>query len=100
MKVLEPALDTSRPADKVVINVMASLAEWERDLLIQRTREGVAHARAQGRVAGPKPKLSNEQAEVAKELIDGGKSVSAVARTFNVSRPTIYRAIERLEADA
>ena len=100
VKVLEPALDTSRPADKVVINVMASLAEWERDLLIQRTREGVAHARAQGRVAGPKPKLTNEQAQVAKELIDGGKSVSAVARTFNVSRPSIYRAIERLEADA
>ena len=100
VKVLEPALDTSRPADKVVINVMASLAEWERDLLIQRTREGVAHARAQGRVAGPKPKLSDEQAQVAKELLDGGKSVSAVARTFNVSRPTIYRAIERLEADA
>lgn len=100
VKVLEPALDTSRPADKVVINVMASLAEWERDLLIQRTREGVAHARAQGRVAGPKPKLTNEQAQVAKELLDGGKSVSAVARTFKVSRPTIYRAIERLEADA
>ena len=97
LKVLEPALDTSRPADKVVINVMASLAEWERDLLIQRTREGVAHARAQGRVAGPKPKLSDEQAQVAKELIDGGKSVSAVARTFNESRPTIYRAIERIE---
>lgn len=100
VKVLEPALDTSRPADKVVINVMASLAEWERDLLIQRTREGVAHARAQGRVAGPKPKLSNEQAQVAKELIDGGKSVSAVAHTFNVSRPTIYRALERIDADA
>lgn len=100
VKVLEPALDTSRPADKVVINVMASLAEWERDLLIQRTREGVAHARAHGRVAGPKSKLTSEQAEVAKELIDSGKSISAVARTFDVSRPTIYRAIERLEADA
>ncbi len=99
VKVLEPALDTSKPTDKVVINVMASLAEWERDLLVQRTREGVAHARAQGRVAGPKPKLTNEQAEVAKELIDGGKSVSAVARTFNVSRPTIYRAIERLNTE-
>lgn len=100
VKVLQPALDTSRPADRVVINVMTALAAWERDLLIQRTREGVAHARAQGRVAGPKPKLDNEQAQVAKELIDDGTSVTAVARTFNVSRPTIYRAIERLEADA
>ena len=100
VKVLEPALDTSKPTDKVVINVMASLAEWERDLLVQRTREGVAHARAQGRVAGPKPKLSAEQAQMAKELIDGGKSVSAVARTFNAPRPTIYRALKRIEADA
>ncbi|MDK7181161.1 MULTISPECIES: recombinase family protein [Actinomycetes] len=100
VKVLEPALDTSKPTDKVVINVMASLAEWERDLLVQRTREGVAHARAQGRVAGPKPKLSAEQAQIAKELIEGGKSLSAVGRTFNVSRPTIYRALKRIEADA
>ena len=100
VKVLEPALDTSKPTDKVVINVMASLAEWERDLLVQRTREGVAHARAQGRVAGPKPKLSNEQAQMAKELIEGGKPVSAVARTLNVSRPTVYRALKRIEADA
>ncbi len=59
VQVLAPALDTSRPADKVVVNVMASLAEWERELLVERTREGVAHARVQGRVAGPKPKLTD-----------------------------------------
>lgn len=81
-----------------MVTIMSGLAEWERDLLIQRTREGVAHARAQGRVGGPKPKLTKEQAEVAKELINSGKSVSAVARTFGVSRPTIYRAIQRAEA--
>ncbi|MHA6556399.1 helix-turn-helix domain-containing protein [Corynebacterium pyruviciproducens] len=79
---------------------MASLAEWERDLLIQRTREGVVQARAQGRVAGPKPKLSDEQAQVAKELIDGGKTISAVARTFGVSRPTIYRVLKRTGNDS
>lgn len=43
--------------------------------------------------------LTDEQAQVAKELIEGGKSISAVARTFNVSRPTIYRAIERINTD-
>jgi DNA invertase len=52
VRVLEPALDTSKPTDKVVVNVMASLAEWERDLLIARTKEGVAHVRVQGRVGG------------------------------------------------
>ncbi|WP_347305974.1 recombinase family protein [Corynebacterium sp. SA-MJD20WY100] len=100
VRVLEPALDTSRPADKVVINVMASLAEWERDLLIQRTREGVAHARAQGRVAGPKPKLTKEQKQQAALLVENGQSVMSVARGFNVSRQTIYRAIHEVEADA
>lgn len=99
VKVLEPALDTSRPADKVVVNVMASLAEWERDLLVQRTREGVAHARAQGRVAGPKPKMSDEQARQAKTLVAGGESVAAVARSFEVSRQTIYRALKRVDAE-
>lgn len=93
VKVLEPALDTSRPADKVVVNVMASLAEWERDLLIQRTREGVAYARSQGRVAGPKPKLSFEQKKQAAQLVEGGESIASVARSFNVSRQTIYRAV-------
>lgn len=95
VQVLDPALDTSKPADKVVVNVMASLAEWERELLVERTREGVAHARAQGRVAGPKPKLTDEQARQARQLIDSGESIASVARSFNVSRQTLYRALER-----
>lgn len=99
VKVLEPALDTSRPADKVVLNVMASLAEWERDLLVQRTREGVAHARAQGRVAGPKPKLNPEQKKQIDQLFQSGESVSALARSFKVSRPTIYSALKRTGND-
>lgn len=92
IQVLEPTLDTSKPADKVVVNVIVSLAEWERELLVERIREGVAHARAQGRVAGPKPKLTDEQ---ARQLIEGGESISSVARSFNVSRQTLYRALER-----
>lgn len=96
VRVLEPALDTSRAADKVVVNVMASLAEWERDLLVQRTREGVAHARAQGRVAGPKPKLTLDQKRQARTLVEGGESIAAVARSFNVSRQTISRGIAQV----
>ena len=96
---LDPSLDTRTKEGKLMVTIMSGLAEWERDLLIQRTREGVAHARAQGRVGGPKPKLSSEQAQVVKELIDGGKTISAVARAFGVSRPTIYRALERADND-
>lgn len=96
VRVLEPALDTSRAADKVVVNVMASLAEWERDLLVQRTREGVAHARAEGRVAGPKPKLTLDQKRQARTLVEGGESIASVARSFDVSRQTISRGIAQV----
>lgn len=75
---------------------MASLAERERDLLAQRTREGVSHARSKGKVAGPKPKLTSKQAEQAKKLIDDGGTVVEAARRFKVSRATIYRAVQKL----
>ncbi|MCV7492331.1 recombinase family protein [Micrococcus luteus] len=95
---LDPQLDTSRPADKVVAHVMLALAEWERDLLVTRTREGVAHARAAGRVAGPKPKLSAEQVHLAARAVEAGESVSSVARSYGVSRQTLYRALDRVKA--
>ena len=99
VKVLEPDLDTSRAADRVVVDVISSLSEWERTLLAKRTREGVSFARSQGRIAGPKPKLTSEQAQQAKKLIDGGDTVVAVARRFNVSRATIYRAVRKLSEE-
>lgn len=95
VRVLEPALDTGRPADKVIINVMAALAEWERDLLIQRTKEGVAHARANGRVGGRKPKLTPDQESKAVKLVESGDTISSVAKAFGVSRATISRVLRR-----
>lgn len=95
VRVLEPALDTGRPADKVIINVMAALAEWERDLLIQRTKEGVAHARAQGRVGGRKPKLTPDQESKVVKLIESGDTIKSVADAFGVSRATISRVLKR-----
>lgn len=95
VKCLDPELDTSRPQDRVVTNIMLALAEWERDLLAARTREGVAHARAAGRVAGPKPKLTPEQVRLVRKNVADGESVAAVARSFGVSRQTVYRALDK-----
>jgi len=99
VRVLEPKLDTSDPMNKVVVTIMSALAEWERDLLIARTREGVAHARSEGRVAGPKPKLTTEQIRLVRKAVADGESVSALARTFGVSRQTVYRALEKSTRD-
>ena len=91
---LDPALDTRTKEGKLMMTIMSGLAEWERDLLIERTREGVAHARAQGRIAGPKPKLNDEQVRAVRAAVADGQNISAVARAFNVSRPTVYKALE------
>lgn len=95
VRVLEPALDTGRPADKVIINVMAALAEWERDILVRRTREGVAHAKANGRSGGRPPKLTTDQEAKAVKLIESGDTISSVAEAFHVSRATISRVLKR-----
>lgn len=93
--VLKPELDTRTKEGRLMVTFMSGLAEFERDLLIERTKEGVAHARAEGRVAGPKPKLTAEQVRMARKAIEGGESVAAVARSLAVSRQTLYRAMER-----
>ena len=95
---LDPELDTRSKEGKLMVTIMSGLAEWERSLLIERTREGVAHARAQGRIAGPKPKLSPEQVEAVKAAASGGQTIAAIARSFKVSRPTIYRALQGVSA--
>ncbi len=99
VQVLDPALDTSREADKVVIHVLASLADWERQIIVERTKQGVAHARQQGRMPGRKPKLTKDQARQVQRLIAQGERVTDIARSFNVSRQTVYRTIERASGD-
>lgn len=93
--VMKPELDTRSKEGRLMVTIMSGLAQFERDLLIERTREGVAHARSEGRVAGPKPKLTPEQVRLAGKAIADGESVSSVARSFGVSRQTIYRSMEK-----
>lgn len=92
--VMKPELDTRTKEGRLVVTFMCGLAEFDRDLLIERTKEGVEDARAQGRVAGPKPKLDADHVRAVRAAVTGGKTVSSVARSFGVSRPTIYKALE------
>ena len=94
LQALDVQLDTSTASGRLMLNMLLMLAEWERDLLRERTREGVARARAAGRRPGPKPKLNAEQVEAVRAAVAGGQPVAAVARSFGVSRPTIYKALQ------
>ena len=77
---LDPKLDTRTKEGQLMVTIMSGLAQWERELLIDRTKEGVAHARAAGRIAGPKPKLSAEQVRLAGKSIDAGPAFRVIRR--------------------
>ncbi|MCV7628647.1 recombinase family protein [Micrococcus luteus] len=94
LQALDVELDTSTATGRLMLNMLLMLADWERDLLRERTREGVARARAAGRRPGPKPKLDQEKTAAVRAAVASGQPVAAVARSFGVSRPTIYKALE------
>jgi DNA invertase Pin-like site-specific DNA recombinase len=85
-------IDTTTPAGRLFFVIFAALAEFERDLIIERTRAGLAAARARGRVGGRKPALTPEQADLARELYDSRRyTVAEVAARLKVGRTTLYR---------
>jgi DNA invertase Pin-like site-specific DNA recombinase len=90
---LTEEINTSTPGGKLVFHVFAALSEFERGLIIERTREGMKAARARGVRSGLKPKLTRQQVEHARKLIDEGQRHEATAALFNVSRVTLYRAL-------
>lgn len=86
-------IDTTTPAGTLIFHVFASIAQFERERIAERTREGLAAARKRGRVGGRKPALTPEQKEEVRELRDTqGKSLAKIARLYNVSTRTIQRA--------
>lgn len=93
LEALDVRLDTSTASGKLMLTLLVTLAEWERDLLRERTREGMSRARAAGRHPGPKPKLDRERTAAVCAAVADGQPVAAVARAFGVSRPTVYKAL-------
>ena len=86
-------IDTTTPAGRLVFHVFASIAQFERERIAERTREGLAAARRRGRVGGRPPALSPEQrAEVRRLRDDDRRSIAELARLFRVSQNTIRRA--------
>lgn len=91
--------DPNDPMGKLFFNILATFAEFERDLIRMRTREGMARARAKGKLRGKKPKLSDRQQREVKRMHDTGDYTPGdLAELFTVSRATIYRTLERQKA--
>jgi len=84
-------MDLTSPAGKMTMGVINAVAEFERDLLIERTQAGLARAKAEGKTLGRRPSLDEEQTRRVLSRLEGGNAVAALAREFNTSRQTIMR---------
>ena len=84
-------MDLTSPAGKMTMGVIAAVAEFERDLLIERTHAGLARAKAEGKIIGRPPALSTEQQLEVRARLQAGESVAALARDFGTSRQTAMR---------
>jgi DNA invertase Pin-like site-specific DNA recombinase len=88
--------DPVDPMGKMFFNILATFAEFEVDLLRMRTREGMAVARAKGKLRGKQPTLSaKQQAHLVQLHSAGDHSIADLAELFSVSRATVYRVLER-----
>ena len=99
-KSLTDQIDTSTTSGRFFFHVMASLAQMERDLTVERTRAGLEVARRQGRTGGRKRKMDDSKIAAAKRLLQDGIAPREVAKNLGVSIPTLYRwlpASQRLE---
>lgn len=90
-KSLTDSIDTSTPSGRFFFHVMASLAEMERELTVERTRAGLEAARQLGRKGGRKPKMTASKIESAKKMLASGVPPKDVANILGVSIPTLYR---------
>lgn len=88
---LTDAIDTSTPAGRFFFHVMAALAEMERDLITERTRAGLAHARSKGRIGGRPSAMTESKLNSARTLLAAGESAKDVAKDLGISIPTLYR---------
>ncbi|MBN2970416.1 MULTISPECIES: recombinase family protein [Sphingomonadaceae] len=91
------AIDTTTASGKLVFNIFASLADFERHLIGERTRAGLAAGRARGRMGGRPPALTSRQLREARLLLtDPDATVTAVAERYGVSRTTLYKGLREL----
>ena len=81
------------PFQRLQLQIIGAVAEFERSMIRERQREGIAFAKAAGKYAGRKPTLSDEQVEQARQMIAEGKKKVDIAKALGVSRPTLYKAL-------
>ena len=84
-------VDLTSSAGKMTMSVINAVAQFERDLLIERTQSGLERAKSNGKTLGRPKVLNEEQTQQALQMLENGTAVAVIARIFNISRQTIMR---------
>jgi putative DNA-invertase from lambdoid prophage Rac len=87
-------LDLTSAAGKLMLTMLAAVAEMERDLLVERTQSGLARAKAEGKTLGRPTSTTDEQRAAMTRQHQAGESISALARTFGISRASVMRVVK------
>jgi DNA invertase Pin-like site-specific DNA recombinase len=90
LRILNLNLDTSTPTGKLMINLLASIAAFEREIMLERQREGIAAAKRDGKYKGRAPTARRKASQIM-ALAAEGHSMSAIARQLHISRASAYR---------
>jgi DNA invertase Pin-like site-specific DNA recombinase len=89
--VLDQAIDTTSPAGRLLFTMLAAVAEFERDLIRERTMDGLARAAAEGRHGGRRPSITGAKAQLVKRLAAEGQSLRQIAASIDASPSAVHR---------
>lgn len=93
-KSLTESIDTTTPAGRMMVQMVGSFAEFEQEMIWERTKAGLAAARNEGRIGGRKPKLrDNLRKDIIENVLSGRKTGAQMARLYNVSEATVSRVV-------
>jgi DNA invertase Pin-like site-specific DNA recombinase len=90
LQVLDPAMDTASPIGRLLFSMLGAVAQFEREIMLERQREGIAKAKADGKYKGRQPTARRRSAEVV-ELREQGVGPSAIAQRLGIGRASVYR---------
>ena len=95
LKVLKQDIDTTTPNGRLIFHIFAAIDEFQRELIVEGTNEGLAAAKARGKLGGRKPSYTEHQAKTARSLhAQGEMTAEEIGRVIGVSRATVYRMIK------
>jgi len=95
LEVIEQRINTSTPDGKLFFTMIAAFAEFEREIMRARTMDGLAAARARGKIGGRKPKMTPAKVKTAVSMYEKGLAITEISDAIGVSRPTIYRMLDK-----